>query len=307
MVEAYFRWAATRARVALVTSTNEEADAINEAIQERRVEMGQLHEERLAIGQGEQRLLEGDVVQTRRNDRTADVENRALWTIRSIGGSDIELVALGDSGDRRHVSLEYAAEHMHLAYASTVHGIQGETTDASVVGPGVDASGLYVGMTRGRVHNEAIAVARTPEAARDQVAASMMRGSQEVSVDDSRQAARRELGRSARDPGTQPGSALEAQRDWLCQAARTLVDIDQRKADVAARAHGRGGAETTSTDLDDARQRRLLTRYQLVSRAYQESVQRAEDHVGRVDRARRANGPTAANGPAFGIGIGIGI
>lgn len=304
MVETYFRWAATRARVALVTSTNEEADAINEAIQERRVEMGQLHEERLAIGQGEQRLLEGDVVQTRRNDRAADVENRALWTIRSIGRSGIELVALGDSGDRRRVSLEYAAEHMHLAYASTVHGIQGETTDASVVGPGVDASGLYVGMTRGRAHNEAIAIARTPVAARDQVAASMMRGSQEVSIDDSRRAARTELGRAARDPGTRPTTALEAQQEWLSQAARTLLDIDQRTADAAARAHGRGGAADT-TDLDHARER-LLARYQLVTRQYEEAIQLAGNTAERArpDRSRPVHDMGTVNGPASGGGLG---
>lgn len=305
MVEAYFRWAASRARVALVTSTNEEADAINEAIQERRVELGQLHEERLAIGQGEQRLLEGDVVQTRRNDRDADVENRALWTIRSIRGSDIELIALGDSGDRRWVSLEYAAEHMHLAYASTVHGIQGETTEASVVGPGVDASGLYVGMTRGRAHNEAIAIARTPAAARDQVAASMMRGSQEVSIDDSRRAARTELGRAARDPGTQPTTALEAQQEWLSQAARTLVDIDQRKADAAARAHGRGGAADASTDLDQARER-LIARYQLVTRQYEEAIQHAGNTAERTrpEPSRPVHDMGAVNGPASGGGIG---
>lgn len=305
MVEAYFRWAATRARVALVTRTNEEADAINEAIQERRVEMGQLREERLAIGQGEQRLLEGDVVQTRRNDRDADVENRALWTIRSIGGSDIELVALGDSGDRRRVSLEYAAEHMHLAYASTVHGIQGETTDASVVGPGVDASGLYVGMTRGRVHNEAIAIARTAAVARDQVAASMMRGSQEASIDDSRRAARIEIGRAARDPGPQPESVLEAQCEWLSQAARTLLEMDQRRSDAAARVHGRGVAEDLSTDFDHARER-LLARYELTARQYEVGSQRNGDTAERArpGRSHRADKTSAVNVPASGGGLG---
>ena len=57
----------------------------------------------------------------------------------------LELVSVGDSGDTRTVSHDYAAEHVHLAYASTVHGIQGETTDASVVGPGVDAAGCMSG------------------------------------------------------------------------------------------------------------------------------------------------------------------
>ncbi|MFD1492724.1 MULTISPECIES: AAA family ATPase [Microbacterium] len=269
MVEAYFRWAA-RGRIALVTGTNEEADAINEAIQERRVEMRQLNAERLAIGQGEQRLLEGDVVQTRRNDRDANVENRALWIIRRITPSDIELSALGDSGDHRRVSLEYAAAHMHLAYASTVHGIQGETTDASVVGPGVDASGLYVGMTRGRTHNKAIAIARTPAVARDQVAASMMRGTPEVSIDDSARAARAESARAAREV-VPPASPLEPQRQWLENAERALADIDQRLADSSANAHARAIAVDSPSELGDVRAR-LLIRYDLVTREYEAAI-----------------------------------
>jgi hypothetical protein len=198
MVEAYFRWAAQHKRAALVTGTNEEADAVNDAIQQRRLELGQLSMKRVTVGRDEQRLLEGDVVQTRRNDRKADVENRALWTIRRIRPDSIDLVSLSHSADIRRVSSDYAASHMHLAYASTVHGIQGETTDASIVGPGVDASGLYVGMTRGRVHNEAIAIASTPDAAVAVVAESMMRGVPEVSVEDSRAAGIVELRRAAR-------------------------------------------------------------------------------------------------------------
>ena len=165
MVEAYFRWTAGHGRVALVTGTNEEADAINETIQQRRVDSGKLALTRIAVGQGEQRLLEGDIVQTRRNDRQSDVENRAIWILRRVTATGLELASVTDSADRRIVSHDYAAEHVHLAYASTVHGIQGETTDASIVGPGVDASGLYVGMTRGRAHNEVIAIAHTDQAA----------------------------------------------------------------------------------------------------------------------------------------------
>ena len=203
MVEAYFRWAAERKRVALVTSTNDEADSINDAIQRRRIELGQLTMQRVAVGQGEQRLLEGDVVQTRRNDRKADVENRALWTVRKIRDGSVDLVSLTDSADFRRVSTDYVAEHVHLAYASTVHGIQGETTDASIVGPGVDASGLYVGMTRGRIHNEAIAIARTQDAALEAIADSMTRGVPEVSIEDSRRAAQVELQRAARSADAQ--------------------------------------------------------------------------------------------------------
>lgn len=263
MVEAYFRWATARKRVALVTSTNDEADAVNEAIQERRVELGQLHPDRLAVGQGEQRLLEGDVVQTRLNDRVADVENRALWTIRRIGPSGVELAALGDSGDVRHVSLDYAAEHMHLAYASTVHGIQGETTDASVVGPGVDASGLYVGMTRGRVHNEAIAIAWTATAAREQIADSMMRGMTEVTIEDSMRAARSELGRSARERNDEGLDALDQVGEWMRATGRALAELDAQIATEVASHHGRHEAGASIAVLADSRDG-LARRYEVV-------------------------------------------
>ena len=220
MVDAFFEWSGQHKRVALVTGTNEEADAINEAIQQRRVDAGQLSLHRIAVGQGEQRLLEGDIVQTRRNDRHAGVENRALWVIGHITGEDIELESVTDERDVRRVSHDYAGEHMHLAYASTVHGIQGETTDASLVGPGVDASGLYVGMTRGRVRNEVVAIARTDTAAREQIADAMARGIPEVSIGDSIRAARTELGRAAQDPNpTSPPTVRDAPR-WDDRARR---------------------------------------------------------------------------------------
>lgn len=319
MVEAYFRWANERRRVALVTSTNEEADAINEAIQQRRLELGQLEQHRLAVGQGEQRLLEGDVVQTRLNDRSADVENRALWTIRRILPDALELASISDSGDLRRVSLEYAASYVHLAYASTVHGIQGETTDASVVGPGVDASGLYVGMTRGRAHNEAIAIARSAAAARDQVADSMLRGTLEVSMDDSVRAALNELGRAARAPHSEQevpawndraqrpfGGApsidrlvavsqdrdratrdhLGRLREWLDEGARALAGLDVKIAGADALTHSRGTEPSAEAALVDSRVR-LSDRYTL-RRAEYEDLNREYGEQARVSELGQA-------------------
>lgn len=211
MIEAYFRASAIRHRIALVTGTNDEADAINTAIQQRRVEKRQLSLHRIAVGMDGQRILEGDVVQTRRNDHAAGVENRALWVVRRIHDAAIDLVSTTDSGDIRTIGTDYATDHLHLAYASTVHGIQGETTDVAIVGPDVDAAGLYVGMTRGRLHNEAIAIPRPGQTAVDVVAATMMRGLPEVTIADARRGARTELGRAARSeaptavPESQPG------------------------------------------------------------------------------------------------------
>lgn len=197
MVQAYFDWPGRR--VALVSATNGEADAINDAIQQRRVDGGELDASVVAWGMGEQRILVGDTVQTRRNDPRTGVENRAQWIVRAIHPDGIDLASSSDSGELRRVSPEYALEHVQLAYASTVHGIQGETADASIVGPDVDAAGLYVGLTRGRLHNVAIAVARTDAEARETVAQSMIRGTPELTMQDAVRAAEAELRRAARE------------------------------------------------------------------------------------------------------------
>jgi exodeoxyribonuclease V alpha subunit len=79
-----------------------------------------------------------------------------------------------------------------------VHGVQGDTADASVVGPDVDAAGLYVGLTRGRVHNLAVVVARTDAAARERLVESMQRGTPELTMRDAVRAAEAEVRRAAR-------------------------------------------------------------------------------------------------------------
>jgi ATP-dependent exoDNAse (exonuclease V) alpha subunit len=96
------------------------------------------------------------------------------------------------------VSAEYAREHLQLAYASTVHGVQGDTADASVVGPDVDAAGLYVGLTRGRVDNLAIVVARTDAAARECLAHAMQRGASELTMQEAVRAVQAEMRHAAR-------------------------------------------------------------------------------------------------------------
>lgn len=198
MIDAYFDWHARGKRLTLVSGTNAEADAINDAIQQRRVDQGELDVRVAAWGIGQQRILVGDTVQTRRNDRLTGVENRAQWIVRGICDEYVSLVSVTDSGEVARVSTDYAREHLQLAYASTVHGVQGDTADASVVGPDVDAAGLYVGLTRGRLDNVAIVVARSDAAARECLAESMQRGTPELTLQDAVRAAQAEMRRAAR-------------------------------------------------------------------------------------------------------------
>jgi ATP-dependent exoDNAse (exonuclease V) alpha subunit len=255
MVDRYFAWTTHRRHIALVTASNDEADAINDAIQRRRVDAGELDPAVLTVGAEEQRILVGDTVQTRRNDSVADVENRATWHVHAIGPHAISLVSVSDPAVRRTVSVEYAVEYLRLAYASTVHGAQGETTDVSIVGPDVDAAGLYVGMTRGRIHNEAIVVATNPRAARAHLAEAMRRGLAEVSVEESRRAAATDLHRAARDPAGSTSSegpvpASGTRGDWTRRAQRTLRRLSAQAATRNARHHGTPNA-TDHASLDD--------------------------------------------------------
>ncbi|MGM7668374.1 AAA family ATPase [Microbacterium sp. A93] len=259
--------------VAIVTATNEEASLINDAIQQERISRQQLNTRRIAIGRDEQRILEGDVVQTRRNDRKIGVENRAIWIVARIGPAVVELQRIDDAADSRTVSREYAAEHVQLAYATTVHGIQGETTDTSIVGPGVDASGLYVGLTRGRHHNEAIVIAHSDEAARNEIADGMMRGLPESDLADAVRAAQDDLHRSARDeiptqsrpssvPNTSDELDLRGLTEWIRAARSALLAADAGAADNAARTHCRdsGTERGHHATLDSATRQRLEDR-----------------------------------------------
>ncbi len=246
MVAAYLRHTSCGQRVALVTATNAEAQQINDRIQQDRLDHGQLTLDRVALGQHGQRLLVGDVVQTRRNDTELGVDNRAVWVIAGMVRGGIRLASVTDSGDIRTVDHDYAAEHIHLAYASTVHGIQGETVHRSYVGPGTDAAGLYVGMTRGRQTNTAVVIAHDTRHAIDQLADTMMRGRLEVTLDDAHRASLSELGRAARaSTHGSPGSAhgvrdrLETARAIERSARARLREIDMQVAQVDAVGHGR--------------------------------------------------------------------
>ncbi|MDQ0615310.1 exodeoxyribonuclease V alpha subunit [Microbacterium sp. W4I4] len=293
LVHGYFQHHEHGRTVAIVTATNEEASSINEAIQQERVSRAQLSTHRIAVGADEQRILEGDVVQTRRNDRDAGVENRAIWQVVHIGPAALELQRIDDAADTRVVSREYAADYVHLAYATTVHGIQGETTDTSLVGPDVDASGLYVGLTRGRRHNEVVVIARTDAEAREELAGEMMRGLPEPDIADAISAARRDLHRSARDE--HPEGAAEFGR-WVHAARTALLQADAEDAGAEAREHGRAATERPRerASLDSETRARLQER---LARA--EAIE-ARDLVRYVndDREQRLHPELVAAAPA---------
>lgn len=170
------------------------------------------------------------------------MENRAIWIVQRICSDGLELQSLHDPTDSRHISYEYAGEFVHLAYAPTVHGIQGETTHTSLVGPGVDAAGLYVGLTRGRHTNEAVVIASSEPRARAAIAETMMRGLPESELIDARRAAVGDLRRSATGPDhasasrdSRVPSGSNVPPIW-CRLTRSLRSA--RRKLLEAKAHG---------------------------------------------------------------------
>ncbi|HJQ07285.1 MAG TPA: MobF family relaxase [Nocardioides sp.] len=128
----------------------------------------------LTIVAGE-RLGVGDRVATRRNDRDLQVANRQTWTIQAI--HDDGSMTLRSHGRDRQVPAGYAAQYVELAYASTIHGAQGDTVPHAhlALDDTSGAAGIYVAMTRGRHTNTAHLVANNLDQARQQWVAAFSR------------------------------------------------------------------------------------------------------------------------------------
>ncbi|WP_426246551.1 MobF family relaxase [Nocardioides sp. LHG3406-4] len=152
----------------IVADTRDQVRGINAAHRDHRLTMAQTTEVNLLTTTAGEQLGIGDRIATRRNDRDLGVANRDCWTVTGID-DDGTLHVRGRPGSRV-LPAPYARKHVELAYATTVHGAQGETVSTChlLVGETTGAAAAYVGMTRGRSSNTAHLVAETVEAARTQ-------------------------------------------------------------------------------------------------------------------------------------------
>ncbi|MGH8961338.1 MAG: AAA family ATPase [Jatrophihabitantaceae bacterium] len=159
---------ANRSPAAVVADTREQVTQLNAAIRERLVAAGRVDDAHAAITNAGQRIGVGDRVATRRNNRQLDVANRDLWAITHVT-RDGQVAITGQHGDRT-LPADYVRDHLELAYASTVHGAQGDTTTLAhmSVTEHTGAASAYVGMTRGRQANTAHLIADSVEQAREQ-------------------------------------------------------------------------------------------------------------------------------------------
>ena len=150
---------------AITVATNDEARDLNVRIREMRVRAGQVDDHRTATGSDGLSIGRGDLIATRRNDSEVQVANRQTWTVQHVG-ADGSVWATEYGTGRKHqrtvrLPAHYVTEHTHLAYAATAYGVQGATVAAShtVLSDALDASGVYVAMTRGRDTNHLHVVA----------------------------------------------------------------------------------------------------------------------------------------------------
>jgi hypothetical protein len=115
----------------------------------------------------------GDVVATRRNDRTLRtsvggwVKNGDRWRVVDIRRDGSMLVDRFDPRRRGKAVLppDYVRECVDLGYAATAHRAQGITVDTShvVVTPSTTRENLYVSMSRGRESNIAYVALDQPD------------------------------------------------------------------------------------------------------------------------------------------------
>jgi hypothetical protein len=177
------------------------------------------------VAAGEHTVGVGDEIVTCRNDRRlvttagAWVRNGDRWRVLARQRDDGLLVE--DLTGRGRVVLpgDYVGEEVALAYAVTIHKAQGLTVDSAIVlvDERTTAEGLYVGMTRGRASNVALAVCDEADA---EHAAGPTRPPSEVLV--------AALGRSAAEV-----AALEALRDALARS-ESLATLAPRLANLDA-------------------------------------------------------------------------
>ncbi|MDQ6849681.1 MAG: relaxase domain-containing protein [Actinomycetota bacterium] len=152
----------------VVADTREQVAMLNAATHDRLVAAGRVDDTNATTTHAGQRIAVGDRVATRRNDGDLGVANRDIWTITTVA-LDGYVTVTGDFGDRA-IPADYVRAHVELAYASTVHGVQGETASTAhlLVGEHTSAASAYVGMTRGRTTNVAHLSAADLDDARDQ-------------------------------------------------------------------------------------------------------------------------------------------
>ena len=134
----------------ILTHTNDEVRAINEAARERMRAAGDLGDEvRVTVERGARNFAGGDRVMFLQNERGLGVKNGTLGTIEQVSPQSMTVQTDDDRSIRFELKDYNKIDH---GYAATIHKAQGMTVDRAHVlaTPGIDAHGSYVAMSRHR-------------------------------------------------------------------------------------------------------------------------------------------------------------
>jgi Ti-type conjugative transfer relaxase TraA len=134
----------------ILTHTNDEVRALNEAARGRMRAAGDLgHEERVTVERGDRGFASGDRVMFLQNERGLGVKNGTLGTIEQVSAQSMT-VQIDDGRSVRFDLKDY--NRIDHGYAATIHKAQGMTVDRIHVlaTPGMDAHSSYVALSRHR-------------------------------------------------------------------------------------------------------------------------------------------------------------
>ena len=138
-----------RSRI-ILTHTNDEVRALNEAARERMRAAGDLGDEvRVTVERGDRGFASGDRVMFLQNERGLGVKNGTLGTIEQVSAQSMT-VQTDDGRSVRFDLKDY--NRIDHGYAATIHKAQGMTVDRIHVlaTPGMDAHSSYVALSRHR-------------------------------------------------------------------------------------------------------------------------------------------------------------
>jgi Ti-type conjugative transfer relaxase TraA len=134
----------------ILTHTNDEVRALNEAARERMRAAGDLGDEvHLTVERGERHFASGDRVMFLQNERGLGVKNGTLGTVKNVSAQSMT-VQIDDDRSVRFDLRDY--DRIDHGYAATIHKAQGMTVDRTHVlaTPGMDAHSSYVALSRHR-------------------------------------------------------------------------------------------------------------------------------------------------------------
>ncbi|RUW21869.1 Ti-type conjugative transfer relaxase TraA [Mesorhizobium sp. M4B.F.Ca.ET.215.01.1.1] len=134
----------------ILTHTNDEVRALNQAARERMRAAGDLGDEvHVVVERGARTFARGDRVMFLRNERSLGVKNGTLGVIEEVSVQTMT-VQTDDGRSLRFDLKDYA--HIDHGYAATIHKAQGMTVNRTHVlaTPGMDAHSGYVSLSRHR-------------------------------------------------------------------------------------------------------------------------------------------------------------